>query len=99
MQSSLMLASIQQSLMILKSCQRNVVLSFDEMKIQDNLVYDKYTGNLVGYVDLGDPSINYSSFENPDEWESHVMVFYIRGLACDLKFELGLQPACDRCCF
>ena len=74
---------------LLKSCQRNVVLSFDEMKIQENLVYDKYTGNLVGYVDLGDPSINYSSFENPDELASHVMVFYIRGLACDLKFELG----------
>ena len=38
----------------LKSYQRNVVLSFDEMKIQENLVYDKYTGNLMGYVDLGD---------------------------------------------
>ena len=33
---------------LLKGCQRNVVLSFDEMKIQENLVYDKYTGNLVG---------------------------------------------------
>ena len=73
----------------LKDCQRNIVLSFDEMKIQENLVYDKYSGNLVGYVDLGDPDINYSSFDNADELASHVMVFYIRGLASDLKFELG----------
>ena len=70
----------------LKGCQRNVVLSFDEMKIQEDLVYDKYNGNLVGYVD---PSINYSSFENPDELASHMMGFYISGLASDLKFELG----------
>ena len=63
------------------------MLSFDEMKIQEHLVYDKYTGNLVGYVDLGDPIINYSSFENPDELASHVMVFYIRGLASDTRYQ------------
>ena len=58
----------------LKGCQRNVVLSLDEMKIHENLVYDKYTGNLVGYVDMGDPNNNSSSFENPDKLASHVMV-------------------------
>ena len=26
----------------------------DEMKIQENLVWDKHTGELIGYVDLGD---------------------------------------------
>ena len=43
------------------------------------LVYDKNFGNLVGYVDLGDLDINYSSFDNADVLASHVMVFHIRG--------------------
>ena len=73
----------------LQGYQRYVVLSFDEMKIKENLVYDKYSGDLVGYVDLGDPDTNYSSFENADSLATHVLVFYVRGLASDLKFELG----------
>ena len=73
----------------LKGCQRYVVLSFDDMKIKENLVSDKYSGQLVGYVDLGDPETNYASFKDPDSLATHVLVFYIRGLASDLKFELG----------
>lgn len=42
--------------------QRYVVLLFDEMKVQSNLVFDKHTGVLIGYVDLGDPDINYGTF-------------------------------------
>ena len=44
--------------------QRFVCLSFDEIKIQEDLVFDKYTDELIGYVDLGDPSINYSTFSD-----------------------------------
>ena len=65
--------------------QRNIVLSFDEMKIQQNLVCDKYSGDLVGYVDLGDPDLNYASFNVA----THVLVFYVTGLTSKLKFELG----------
>ena len=52
--------------------QRNIVLSSDEMKIQQNLVYDKYSGDLVGYVGLGDPDLNYASFKNHDDLATHV---------------------------
>ena len=45
---------------------RFVSLSFDEMKIQENLVFNKYTGELVGFVDLGDPEVNYATFDTPD---------------------------------
>ena len=69
--------------------QRNIVLSFDEMKIQGNLVYDKYSGDLVGCVDLGDPDLNYASFKNQYDLATHVLVFYITGLTSKLKFELG----------
>lgn len=39
--------------------QRYVALLFDEMKIQSNLVFDKQTNELIGFVDLGDPDVNY----------------------------------------
>ena len=59
------------------------------MEIQQNLVYDKYSGNLVGYVDLGDPDLNYASFKNQDDLATPVLVFYVTGLTSKLKFELG----------
>ena len=31
-----------------------LVLLMDEMKIQENLVWDKHNGELIEYVDLGD---------------------------------------------
>ena len=62
----------------LTGCQRYVVLSFDEMKIKENLVYDKYSGQFVGYVYLGDHETIYASFKDPDTLATHVLVFYIR---------------------
>ena len=59
------------------------------MKIQQNLVYDKYSGNLVGYVDFGDPGLNYASFKNQDDLATPVLVLYVTGLTSKLKFELG----------
>ena len=69
----------------LHGCQRYVVLSFDEMKIKEHLVYDKYSGQLVGYVDLGDPETNYASFKDPDSLATHGLVFYIRGFVISMK--------------
>ena len=37
------------------------VLLLDEMKVQENLVWDKHTGEIIGYVDLGDPAVNYAT--------------------------------------
>jgi hypothetical protein len=34
---------------------RDVAVIMDEMKIQSNLVSDKVSGDLVGFIDLGDP--------------------------------------------
>ena len=49
------------------------------MKIQFNLVYDKYTGQLIGYKYLGDVAINYNTFESLDELATHALVMYVRG--------------------
>ena len=47
---------------LLKGYQSCVVLPFDEIKIQENLVFNKYIWDLIGYVDLGDIELNYSTF-------------------------------------
>ena len=70
--------------------QRYIVLLFDEMKIRSNLVFDKNTGQLIGFTDLGDSTINYATFEKQDELASHVLAFFIRGLTTNLKFSFSI---------
>ena len=69
--------------------QRFVVLSFDEIKVQENLVFDKHSGKLIGYVDLGDVELNYCTFQNVDSLATHALVYYVRGLASDMKHSLA----------
>lgn len=38
----------------LPECRRFCSLVVDEMKVKENLVYDKYTGEIVGFISLGD---------------------------------------------
>ena len=58
-----------------KGYHRCVVLSFDEIKIQENLFFDKYTGDLTGYVDLGDIELNYSTFQDVNDFATHALVY------------------------
>ena len=66
-----------------------VVLLFDEMKVLSNLVFDKVTGELIGFVDLGDPDVNFAVLEKADEIATHALVFLIRGVCTQLKFSLA----------
>ena len=75
--------------MQLFDCQRYVVLSFEEMKVQSNLVFDKHTNELIGFVDLGDEDVNATVFDTPTTLASHILAFMVRGVASDLKFILG----------
>ena len=72
-----------------KGAERFVCLAFDEIKIEENLVFDKSTGDLVGFVDLGGAELNYSTFENTQMLASHVMVFFVRCLIKNFKFSLA----------
>jgi hypothetical protein len=67
---------------------RWIVVLFDEMKIKCNLVFDKHSGRLIGFVDLGDPDINYSTFDKIEP-ATHVLAFYVRGIITKLQFMLG----------
>lgn len=54
---------------------------FDEIKINFNLVFDKVTGKLIGYVDLSEPDIDYATLDKIDEIATHALVFFIRCVA------------------
>ena len=65
-----------------------VVVSFDEMKIQSNLVFDKHSNELIGFVDLSDEVSNAAAFDEPTANATHVLPFMVRGIASDLKYIL-----------
>ena len=69
--------------------EKYVVLLFDEVKIQQNLVWDKHTGDLIGYVDLGDVDVNYATLTKVDEIATHMLVFMIRSIVNPFKFTLA----------
>lgn len=69
--------------------ERYVVLLLDEMKVQENLVWDKHTGELIGYVDLGDPAVNYATLQKVDNIATHVLVFMLRGIINPIKFSFA----------
>eukprot|EP00794_Sanderia_malayensis_P013602 gene13602-15013_t len=69
--------------------QRYVVLLFDEMKVMSNLVLDKFTGELIGFTDLGDPDLNFGVPEESNEIATHALAFLLRGVCTELKFCLA----------
>ena len=69
--------------------EKHVTILLDEMKIQESLVWDKHTGELIGFVDLGDQDVNYATLENVQSIASHVLVFMIRSIVNPLKFSLA----------
>ena len=69
--------------------QKYVTLAFDEMEVKENLVFDKNSNELIGYVDIGDPELNYATFEDQRQLASHIFVYLVRGISSDLKFNLA----------
>ena len=55
-----------------------------ETKIQSSLVFDKYSGNLIGFIHLGDPMVNFA-FVEEETLATHALAFLVRGLCADLK--------------
>ena len=69
--------------------QRYLTVAFDEMKIKESLVFNKNSNELVGYVDIDDPELNYGTFEDTNQLATHAFTYYIRGISSDLKFSLA----------
>ena len=78
----------------LKEFQKHVCILGDKMHIKEDLIYDKMTGELVGFVNLGDINEHLSQLQmhlkdnssNFPALATSVLVFTVRGLFTDLKF-------------
>ena len=58
----------------------------DEMKIQENLVWNKHIGDLIGYIDFGDAELNYATLQKSTDITTHVLVFLLRSVVNPFKF-------------
>ena len=74
--------------------EKYVILLLDEMHIRHDLVFDKHTGNLIGFTNLGDISDHLSEFEQTLQDDGTtlphlaktMLVFMVRGLFSKLQF-------------
>ena len=45
------------------------------MKTKENLVWDKHSGELIGFMDLGDIYANHAILKSVEKLASYVLVF------------------------
>ena len=63
----------------------------DEMKYQENLVWDKHIVDLIGYVDFGDANLNYATLQKSTDIATHILVFLLRSVVNRFKFTLNVS--------
>ena len=61
----------------------------DEMKYQENLVWDKHIVDLIGYVDFGDANLDYATLQKSTDIATHILVFLLRSVVNRFKFSLA----------
>ena len=75
--------------------QKYVCLVFDEAKIKEDLVFDKHSLELVGFVQIGDVNSHLSKFEScsmpqqsttAPQLATHMVSFMVSGIMTDLQF-------------
>ncbi len=87
----------------LSECETHVCLIGDEMHVKEDLVFDKFSGELTGFVNLGD--INHhlhlleEQLDSPGDFNPQstiattVFVFMVRGIFKRLNFPYATFPA------
>ena len=78
-----------------------IVLVMDEMHIKEDLVYDKHSGELIGFVNLGEINSYLLQFEQQLEGRTSeheplansMVVFMVRGLFTRLQFPYAQFPS------
>ena len=81
---------------------RYVVLLWDEMKIKEDLVFDKHSCELIVFINCGDINSHLDNLEHQCNSEesssqtrrvaSHMLVFMVRGLFTSLEFPYAQFP-------
>ena len=71
-----------------------VALVLDEMKIKEDLVYDKHSANIIGYVNLGNTEQQLLSLEQEDkvgvsQVATHMLQFMVHGICMNLDYPVA----------
>ena len=53
-----------------------MVILFDKIKVQENLVWSKYTSDLIGFDDLVGVNLNYATFQETNAIVPNVLFFF-----------------------
>ena len=80
-----------------------ILLILDEMHIREDLVYDKHTGEFIGFANLGKINTQLDAFEHAmssaepvkPSIAKTIMVFMVRGLFSKLQFAYAQFPCCQ----
>ena len=91
------------ALITLHEWQKCVILLLDEMHIKENLIYEKHSGSLIGFTNLGDVNNHLISFERKVDHTSlddvplakSMMTFMVRGLFTTLQFPYSQFPCAN----
>ena len=79
-----------------KDWQKLVVLLLDEMHVKEDLVYNKHSGQMIGFIHLGDINDHLMAFENAVRGEENdddsMMVIMVRGVFTKLCFPYAQWP-------
>ena len=85
----------------LQEFEKNVALSFDEIKIKAGLVYKKGSGKIVGFTDMGDINDEIKTLVDRCEkkkkekvdFASYINVFMVRGICSKLCSPIGYHSS------
>ena len=78
--------------------QRHVCLVFDEVKIKEDLVYDKHSCQIIGFVNLGHVNNQLLELERSEKGEpeesiaKNIVMFMVRGLFSKLEYPYAQFP-------
>ena len=76
----------------LPTSRRFVALLLDEMKVKEGLVYNKYSGEIIGFTNLGDINDELMQIEQGGRQlavAKHVLILMVRGIMFKLEFPLA----------
>lgn len=79
----------------LEPWQASVCIVFDEVKIKEGLVYDKHSGHIIGFTDLGDMNEQIDKLDAVDKLgdvATYMLVFMVRGLFIRIAFPYAQFP-------
>ena len=72
---------------------------FDEVKVKEDLIYNKYSSKILGFVRLGEVNDHLSKFEKSKDSETpkpqlatHIVTFMVSGIFSDLQFPYASFP-------